>query len=57
MIDPQVQANRWIKNMNKERGLDVLKLSEKDFLRSLVNGVRFGKVCLENISYYNSQHY
>ena len=50
MIDPQGQANRWIKNMEKDSGLDVVKLSDKDFLRTLENGVRFGRaVLLENI--------
>ena len=35
----------------KENGLDVIKLSDKDFLRSLENAVRFGKPCLlENIA-------
>ena len=49
-IDPQGQANKWIKNMEKGSGLEVIKLSEKDFLRSLVNAVRFGKpVLLENV--------
>jgi dynein heavy chain, axonemal len=50
MIDPQSQANRWIKNMEKDRGLDVIKPSDKDMLRKLENGVRFGRgVLLENI--------
>jgi dynein heavy chain, axonemal len=50
MIDPQGQANKWIKNTYKTTGLEVIKLTEKDFLRSLVNGVRFGKaVLLENV--------
>jgi len=59
MIDPQGQANRWIKNMNKEcknsvgetaGGIDVIKLTEKDYLRTLANGIRFGRaVLLENI--------
>lgn len=50
MIDPQGQANRWIKNMEKDSGLDVIKLSEKDMLRTLENGVRFGRaVLLENV--------
>ncbi|KAG2439747.1 hypothetical protein HYH02_010624 [Chlamydomonas schloesseri] len=50
MIDPQGQANKWIKNMERESGLDVIKLSDKDFLRTLENGVRFGRaVLLENI--------
>ena len=36
--------------MEKDRGLDVIKLSEKDYLRTLENGVRFGRaVLLENI--------
>jgi dynein heavy chain, axonemal len=50
MIDPQSQANKWIKNMEKDRGLDIIKLSDKDMLRTLENGVRFGRaVLLENI--------
>ncbi|CAM6094963.1 unnamed protein product [Calypogeia fissa] len=50
MIDPQGQANKWIKNMYKDIGLDVIKLSEKDYLRTLENGVRFGRVVLlENV--------
>uniref|UniRef100_A0A8D2DP18 Dynein axonemal heavy chain 1 n=1 Tax=Sciurus vulgaris TaxID=55149 RepID=A0A8D2DP18_SCIVU len=49
-IDPQSQANKWIKNMEKESGLDVFKLSDRDFLRSMENAIRFGKPCLlENV--------
>ena len=50
MIDPQGQANKWLKTTYKAAGLEVIKLSEKDFLRSLVNAVRFGKpVLLEGV--------
>ena len=55
LIDPQGQANRFIKNMGKDTSvcpndLDVVKLSDKNFLRTLENGVRFGRwVLLENI--------
>lgn len=55
LIDPQGQANRYIKNMGKDSALcpndiDVIKLSDKNFLRTLENGVRFGRwVLLENI--------
>lgn len=55
LIDPQGQANRYIKNMGKDTSLcpndiDVIKLSDKNFLRTLENGVRFGRwVLLENI--------
>ncbi|XP_031423008.1 dynein axonemal heavy chain 1 [Clupea harengus] len=49
-IDPQGQANKWIKNMERDSGLDVMKLSDRDFLRSLENAIRFGKPCLlENV--------
>jgi len=55
LIDPQGQANRYIKNMGKDSSMcpndiDVIKLSDKNFLRTLENGVRFGRwVLLENI--------
>jgi len=52
MIDPQRQANKYIKNMGKdtEGGIDVCKLSEKNFLRTLELGIQFGKwILLENI--------
>lgn len=96
-IDPQSQANKWIKIMaraekhltlhdlnvtfrvqicllilyhcvwsgifvwhlirllslflqERDNGLDVMKLSDRDFLRSLENAIRFGKPCLlENV--------
>ena len=50
MIDPQGQANKWIKNMYKEDNLQVIKLTEKDFLRTLENAIRYGApVILENV--------
>ncbi|XP_047438259.1 dynein axonemal heavy chain 1 [Mugil cephalus] len=49
-IDPQGQANTWIKNMERDNGLEVMKLSDRDFLRSLENSIRFGKPSLlENV--------
>lgn len=34
----------------RESGLDVFKLSDRDFLRSMENAIRFGKPCLlENV--------
>ena len=50
MIDPQGQANRWIRNTYSTKNLQIIKLSEKDFLRTLENGIRYGApVLLENI--------
>ena len=43
-------ANRWIKTMEKQKNLTVLKQSDKDFLRSLENCIQFGTpVLLENV--------
>ena len=50
MIDPQGQANKWIKAMERERGLDVCKPADKDLLRTLETGIRFGRpVLLEGV--------
>ena len=50
MIDPQGQANRWIKKMEEARGLKVVKQSQATFVRTLVNSIPFGTpVLLENV--------
>eukprot|EP00746_Dinoflagellata_sp_MGD_P006891 gnl/MRDRNA2_/MRDRNA2_113587_c0_seq1.p1 gnl/MRDRNA2_/MRDRNA2_113587_c0~~gnl/MRDRNA2_/MRDRNA2_113587_c0_seq1.p1 ORF type:complete len:2479 (+),score=556.96 gnl/MRDRNA2_/MRDRNA2_113587_c0_seq1:117-7439(+) len=52
MIDPQRQANKYIKNMGKDQelGMEACKLSDPNFLRSLELGIQFGKwILLENI--------
>lgn len=50
MIDPQGQANKWVKNMEKASNLNVIKLAQPDYIRVLENAVQFGQpVLLENI--------
>uniref|UniRef100_A0A803SM34 Dynein axonemal heavy chain 7 n=1 Tax=Anolis carolinensis TaxID=28377 RepID=A0A803SM34_ANOCA len=50
MIDPQGQANKWVKHMEKANSLHVIKLSDSEFVRTLENCVQFGTpVLLENI--------
>ena len=50
MIDPQGQANKWVKNMEKANKLQVIKLSDADFVRTLENAIQFGTpVLLENV--------
>ncbi|XP_068083304.1 dynein axonemal heavy chain 7 [Anabrus simplex] len=50
MIDPQSQANKWIKNMEKANQLNVIRLSNPDYSRVLENAIQFGlPVLLENI--------
>ncbi|PVD36438.1 hypothetical protein C0Q70_03422 [Pomacea canaliculata] len=50
MIDPQEQANRWIRNRESKNGLKVVKLSDSTFLRTLENCIRIGMpVLLEDV--------
>ncbi|CAM5089785.1 unnamed protein product [Natator depressus] len=50
MIDPQGQANKWIKNMEKTNSLHIIKLSDPEFVRTLENCIQFGTpVLLENV--------
>ena len=46
MIDPQEQANKWVKNMEKENGLKVVTLKQADYLRTLENAITFGQPVL-----------
>uniref|UniRef100_A0A8C9VE60 Dynein axonemal heavy chain 12 n=1 Tax=Scleropages formosus TaxID=113540 RepID=A0A8C9VE60_SCLFO len=50
MIDPQGQANKWVKNSEKENNLSVIKLTDADYMRTLENCLQFGTPCLlENV--------
>uniref|UniRef100_A0A8C2TLH0 Dynein axonemal heavy chain 1 n=1 Tax=Coturnix japonica TaxID=93934 RepID=A0A8C2TLH0_COTJA len=49
-IDPQRQANKWIKNLEKANSLEVAKMSDRDFLSSLEKAITYGKpFLLENV--------
>ncbi|CAG7837267.1 unnamed protein product [Allacma fusca] len=51
MIDPQGQANKWIKNCEKENKLRITKLSDPDFMRKLEYCIGTGTPMLvENVS-------
>ena len=50
MIDPEGQANKWVKNMEKENDLKVIKLTDKNYLRTLENAIQIGTpVLLEDV--------
>ncbi|KAL7841172.1 hypothetical protein SRHO_G00248630 [Serrasalmus rhombeus] len=50
MIDPQDQANRWIRTKETKNGLKVIKLTDAGFLRTLENAIRLGMpVLLEEL--------
>lgn len=45
-IDPQQQANKWIKQLEKDNKLALLKFGTGNFLREVTAAVRNGKPCL-----------
>jgi dynein heavy chain len=50
MMDPQGQANRWIKNTEKDNKLNIIKLTDSDMMRTLENSIQFGSpLLLENV--------
>jgi dynein heavy chain len=50
MIDPQGQANRWIRRFGKDKGVTVTKLTDGTYLRKLEAGIRAGTpVLIENV--------
>ncbi|KAK9511585.1 hypothetical protein O3M35_000215 [Rhynocoris fuscipes] len=50
LIDPQGQANKWIKNMEKENKLSVVRMTQSDYVRVLENCIQSGHpVLMENI--------
>ena len=49
-IDPQGQANKWIRNMGKESGVKILKFTEEKYLKFLESSIRMGNpVLIENV--------
>lgn len=50
MIDPQGQANKWVKNMEKAWNINVIRLAQHDYMRILESAIQFGQpVLLENV--------
>ena len=49
-IDPQGQANAWIRAMERDNNLKIIKLSDPNYMRTLENAIKVGiPVLLENI--------
>jgi dynein heavy chain len=55
MIDPQKQANGYIRNMGREHhdeGIELLKMTNRDFIKSLEACIQHGKWALiENVGH------
>ena len=49
-IDPQAQANKWMRNMEQANGVKVAKGNDATILRTLENAIRLGSpVLLEDV--------
>ncbi|SCU71162.1 Cytoplasmic dynein 2 heavy chain (DYNC2H1), putative [Trypanosoma equiperdum] len=50
LIDPQGQANSWIRNLHKDDNLQVCKASDDKFMKTVEGAIRLGLPCLlENV--------
>lgn len=50
MIDPQGQANKWIKTMENTNNISVVKLSNPNYMTSVQKAIEYGyPVLLENV--------
>ncbi|XP_078059400.1 dynein axonemal heavy chain 12 [Mustelus asterias] len=51
MIDPQGQANKWVRNSERDNKLSIAKLTDSDYMRTLENCIQFGTpLLLENVA-------
>lgn len=50
LIDPQGQAHKWIKTMEKSNDIIIVKLSNKNYMKSIEISIENGKpVLIENV--------
>mmetsp|Transcript_17941 Transcript_17941/g.24224 ORF Transcript_17941/g.24224 Transcript_17941/m.24224 type:complete len:1197 (-) Transcript_17941:106-3696(-) len=50
IIDPQGQANKWIRNMHSEDSLTIIKLTDANYMRQVENCIQYGSpILLEDI--------
>ncbi|CAM9231099.1 unnamed protein product, partial [Hapterophycus canaliculatus] len=50
MIDPQGQANKWVKKREMDNQLKVVKQNQANFVRTIENAIQFGSpILLENV--------
>ena len=41
-IDPQSQANKWIRNMEKQNELEIVKLTQRDYMNVIEKALEYG---------------
>ncbi|XP_076756861.1 dynein heavy chain at 62B [Xylocopa sonorina] len=49
-VDPQSQANKWIRNMEKQNELEIIKLTDANYMNIIEQALEYGKpVLIENV--------
>ncbi|XP_026673034.1 dynein heavy chain 7, axonemal [Ceratina calcarata] len=49
-VDPQSQANKWIRNMEKQNKLEIVKLTDAKYMNVIEQALEYGKpVLIENV--------
>nr|XP_033342927.1 dynein heavy chain 12, axonemal isoform X1 [Megalopta genalis]XP_033342928.1 dynein heavy chain 12, axonemal isoform X2 [Megalopta genalis] len=49
-VDPQSQANKWIRNMEKQNELEIVKLTDAKYMNIIEQALEYGKpVLIENV--------
>eukprot|EP00958_Prasinococcus_capsulatus_P007761 scaffold712_cov404-Prasinococcus_capsulatus_cf.AAC.19 len=46
MIDPQLQANKWVRALEERNGMKVVRLTDANYLKALENSIRIGNPVL-----------
>lgn len=46
VIDPERQAQQFLKNYYRDQQVEVVKQNDKDMVRTLENSIRFGKIMI-----------
>lgn len=49
MIDPQSQANKWIKNMEMDNSLSVVRFTTSNYIKILEHAITNGKPVIINL--------
>lgn len=44
-VDPQSQANKWIRNMEKQNELEIIKITDKDYMNIIEQALEYGNIC------------
>lgn len=48
-IDPQSQANKWIRHMEKRSELEIIKVTDKNYMNIIEQAIEYGKILLTSL--------